>query len=155
MWRLGCKRVCCDTTLQSGFPLSLTTASNLTNSLGGGSRPNVVSPDVTVSGSAQDRINRWFNVQAFQQPAAFTFGSESRTDLVLRAAGIANWDSSVVKRTAITERVRLDFRTEFINLFNRVQFADPNTSLGNPIFGVVTSALNLPRLVQFGLRLNF
>jgi hypothetical protein len=73
----------------------------------------------------------------------------------LRAAGIANWDFSVVKRTEITERLRLDFRTEFFNLFNRVQFADPNTSLGNPSFGIVTSALNLPRLVQFGLRLNF
>jgi len=143
------------TTLQSGFPLSFTTASNLTNSLGGGSRPNVISPNVGVSGSAQSRINGWFNVQAFQQPAAFTFGSESRTDPVLRAAGIANWDFSVVKRTEITERLKLDFRTEFINLFNRVQFADPNTSLGNPSFGIVTSALNLPRLVQFGLRLNF
>jgi hypothetical protein len=143
------------TTLQSGFPLSFTTASNLTNSLGGGSRPNVVSSNVGVSGSAQSRINSWFNVQAFQQPAAFTFGNESRTDPVLRAAGIANWDFSVVKRTAITERLKLDFRTEFINLFNRVQFADPNTSLGNPSFGIVTSALNLPRLVQFGLRLNF
>ena len=89
-----------------------------------------------MSGSAQSRINSWFNVQAFQQPAAFTFGSESRTDPVLRAAGIANWDFSMVKRTEITERLRLDFRTEFINLFNRVHFADPNTSLGNPSFGI-------------------
>lgn len=143
------------TTLQSGLPLAFTTASNLTNSLGGGSRPNVISPNVGVSGSAQSRINGWFNVQAFQQPAAFTFGSESRTDPVLRAAGIANWDFSIVKRTTITERLKLDFRTEFINLFNRVQFADPNTSFGNPSFGLVTSVLNQPRLVQFGLRLGF
>src|SRR3954447_8211967 len=143
------------TTLQSGFPLAFTTASNLTNSYGGGSRPNVVSPNVTVDGSAQSRIGGWFNRAAFAQPAAFTFGSESRTDPVLRGPGIANWDFSVVKRTALTERVNLDFRTEFINLFNRVQFADPNTSLGNPNFGNVTSQLNLPRLVQFGLRLNF
>jgi hypothetical protein len=143
------------TTLQSGFPLAFTTATNLTNSYGGGSRPNVVSPNVTVDGSAQSRIGGWFNRAAFAQPAAFTFGSESRTDPVLRGPGIANWDFSVVKRTALTERVNLDFRTEFINLFNRVQFADPNTSLGNPNFGNITSQLNLPRLVQFGLRLNF
>lgn len=143
------------TTLQTGLPLAFTTASNLTNSLGGGSRPNVVSPNVGVSGSAQSRINGWFNIQAFQQPPSFTFGSESRTDPVLKAAGIANWDFSVVKRTAINERFKLDFRTEFLNLFNRVQFADPNTSFGNPNFGLVTAALNQPRLVQFGLRLGF
>jgi len=61
----------------------------------------------------------------------------------------------VVKKTSITERFNLDFRTEFFNLFNRVQFADPGTTLGNPQFGIVTSTQNLPRLVQFGLRLNF
>jgi len=143
------------TTLQTGFPLAFTTASNLTNSYGGGSRPNVVTPNVAVSGSAQSRINGWFNVDAYQLPAAFTFGNESRTDPVLRGPGIANWDFSIVKRTSLTERFKLDFRTEFINLFNRVQFADPVTSKGDPNFGKITSQLNLPRLVQFGLRLNF
>jgi hypothetical protein len=143
------------TTFQTGLPLALTTATNLTNSLGGGSRPNVISNNVTMSGSAQSRLNEWFNIAAFAQPAAFTFGSESRTDPVLKAAGIANYDFTVVKNTALTERFKLEFRTEFFNLFNRVQFADPGTSLGNPQFGIVTSTQNLPRLVQFGLRLNF
>jgi hypothetical protein len=142
-------------TFQSGLPLALTTASNLTNSLGGGSRPNVVSPNVSISGSAQSRLGEWFNTAAFQQPPSFTFGSESRTDPVLRAAGINNFDFTVTKNTAIGERFRLDFRAEFFNLFNRVQFADPGTSLGSPQFGIVTSAMNLPRLVQLGLRLSF
>jgi hypothetical protein len=143
------------TTIQSGLPLAFTTASNLTNSLGGGSRPNVISSDVTVSGTAQSRLNRWFNTAAFAQPASFTFGNESRTDPVLRAAGINNFDFTVVKNTQINERFKLEFRTEFFNLFNRVQFADPNTSFGNQQFGVVSSAMNLPRLVQLGLRLGF
>jgi hypothetical protein len=142
-------------TFQTGLPLALTTTSNLTNSLGGGSRPNVNSSNTAIGGSAQSRINQWFNTAAFAQPAAFTFGNESRTDPVLKAAGIANWDFAVVKHTAITERINLDFRTEFFNLFNRVQFADPGTSLGNPTFGIVTSAMNQPRLVQLGLRLMF
>lgn len=142
-------------TFQSGLPLAMTTASNLTNSLGGGSRPNVISSNKGIEGSAQSRLNGWFNTAAFAQPPAFTFGSESRTDPVLRAAGIANWDFTVVKRTRLTEEANLEFRTEFINLFNRVQFADPGTSLGNPQFGIVTSAMNLPRLVQLGLRLSF
>ena len=143
------------TTFQSGLPLAFTTSSNLTSSLGGGSRPNVISPNVGISGSAQSRLGQWFNTAAFAPPPAFTFGSESRTDPVLRAAGIANYDFTVVKQTALTERFRLEFRTEFFNLFNRVQFADPGTSLGTPQFGVVSSTQNLPRLIQMGLRLNF
>jgi hypothetical protein len=142
-------------TFQSGLPLAFTTATNLTSSLGGGSRPNAISSQKTIDGSAQSRIGQWFNTSAFAQPAAFTFGSESRTDPVLKAAGINNWDFTIVKQTQITERTRLEFRTEFINLFNRVQFADPGTSLGSPQFGIVTSAMNLPRLVQLGLRLSF
>ena len=143
------------TTFQSGLPLALTTASNLTSSLGGGSRPNVISAQVTVSGSAQSRLSQWFNTAAFAQPPAFTFGNEPRTDPVLRAAGINNFDFNVVKRTQINDRFGLEFRAEFFNLFNRVQFADPGTSLGSPQFGIVTSAMNLPRLVQLGLRLSF
>lgn len=143
------------TTFQSGLPLALTTAANLTSSLGGGSRPNVISSNTAISGSAQSRLNEWFNVKAFAQPPAFAFGSESRTDPVLRSDGIANYDFAVVKHTAITERVDLQFHAEFFNMFNRVQFADPGTVLGNPTFGVVTSAANLPRLVKLGLRLAF
>jgi hypothetical protein len=142
-------------TFQSGLPLALTTASNLTNSLGGGSRPNVISPNTAIGGPAQSRLSEWFNTAAFAQPTAFTFGNEPRTDPVLRAAGINNFDFTVVKNTQIRERYKLDFRVEFFNLFNRVQFADPGTSLGSPQFGIVTSAMNLPRLVQLGLRLSF
>jgi hypothetical protein len=142
-------------TFQSGLPLALTTATNLTSSLGGGSRPNVINSNTALSGSAQSRIGQWFNTAAFAQPAAFSFGNESRTDPVLRAAGINNWDFTIVKQTQVNERARLEFRTEFFNLFNRVQFADPGTSLGSPQFGIVTSAMNLPRLVQLGLRLAF
>jgi hypothetical protein len=143
------------TTFQAGLPLALTTASNLTSSLGGGSRPNVLSSSVAIGGSAQSRLAQWFNTAAFAQPAAFTFGNESRTDPVLRAAGVANYDLTIVKKTSLTERFNLEFRTEFFNLFNRVQFADPGTSFGNPQFGIVSSTQNLPRLVQFGLRLGF
>ncbi len=143
-------------TFQSGFPLGLTTSANLTNSFGGGSRPNVVAGcNKNEPGSAQARINEWFNTGCFQQPAAFTYGSEGRTDPNLRGQGIANYDFSVFKNTAITERVGLQFRTEFFNLFNRVQFGLPNMVLGTPQFGIVGTQVNNPRLIQFALRLQF
>ena len=146
------------TTLQSGFPLHITTAQNLTNSFGGGSRPNVTAGcHGGISGSAQSRLNEWFNTSCFSQPAAFTFGSEGRVDPNLRGPGIAQWDFSAFKNFPFGPegKVNLQFRAEFFNLFNRVQFGFPGQTFGTPQFGVVSSQENLPRLVQFALRLGF
>jgi hypothetical protein len=55
----------------------------------------------------------------------------------------------------VTERLVLQFRAEVFNLFNRVQFAPPNTTVGSSTYGVVTSQANNPRLLQFALRLQF
>jgi hypothetical protein len=143
-------------TFQSGFPLGISTNTNLTNSFGGGSRPNVVAGcDTSVSGSAQSRLNKWFNTSCYTSPPAFTYGDESRLDSTLRTAGINNWDFALFKTTAITERVGLQFRTEVFNVFNRVQFGAPNLLVGNPSFGVVSSQANTPRLIQFALRLIY
>jgi Carboxypeptidase regulatory-like domain len=152
------------TTLQSGFPLPLTAqATVLQSTFGAGTaRPNVVPGCTkTTSGSAQSRLSSWFNKACFTQPDPFGFGNESRTDPILRTAGVANWDFSVVKRTQI-ERVALDFNVEFFNIFNRVQFSPPgesyNASTVNAaanLFGVVTNQVNQPRLVQAALRLTF
>jgi hypothetical protein len=146
------------TTLQSGFPLHFGTNSNLTNSYGGGSRPNVVSGcDKSVSGSAQSRLAEWFNTGCFVQPPPFTYGNESRTDPNLRAAGIANWDFSAFKNFAFGESGQryIQFRAEFFNIFNRTQFGFPGQTVGSSNFGKVTSVANDPRLVQFALKLNF
>jgi Carboxypeptidase regulatory-like domain len=146
------------TTIQSGFPLHFTTNSNTSNSFGGGQRPNVVSGcNSNISGSATSRLNEWFNISCFTQPGAFTFGDESRTDPELRAAGIANWDFSAFKNFNISreDRAHLQFRAEFFNLFNRVQFNYPGQALGASNFGVVSSIQNQPRLVQLALKLNF
>jgi hypothetical protein len=139
----------------SGIPLPLTNAVNLTNSFGGGSRPNTNGQSAYLGGPAQSRLNKWFDTSTFSAPPAFTFGNVARNLPNVRSAGVNNFDFAVFKNTAITERAGLQFRTEIFNLFNRVQFNPPGLSLGTPQFGVVSGQYNNPRLVQFALRLLF
>ncbi len=143
-------------TFQAGFPLTLSTASNITDSFGGGSRPNYVyGCNISEPGSATQKLTEWFNTSCFTAPPAATFGNLGRTLTAVRAQGIANYDFALAKNTTITERVGLQFRTEVFNLFNRVQFGPPGESLGNPQFGVISSTISQPRLIQFALRLMF
>ena len=91
-------------------------------------------------------------------PQAFSVGNEARTNSRLRGHGIANYNVSLAKSTEITERFKLEFRAEIFNLFNRVQFAQPNltiTTAANPTTGFTTAQLNQPRLIQLGMRLRF
>jgi hypothetical protein len=64
---------------------------------------------------------------------------------------------SIVKKFPITPdgRVNLQFRAEFFNLFNRVQFGYPNTTFDSSSHGTISSQYNLPRLAQFALRIAF
>jgi hypothetical protein len=153
------------TTLQSGYPLALTaTANDLVNFFGAGTlRPNYVGGCSQVtSGSAQQRLTAWFNTACFTEPAATSFGNLGRTDPALRGPGVANWDFSIFKKTPITERVTLDFRAEFFNIFNRVQFSNPGNTLNPSLlntpgntFGVISAQYNLPRLMQATARVTF
>jgi hypothetical protein len=139
-------------TFQSGFPLALTTSQNNTHDLGGGSRPNFVPQNCPngyfTSGSAESRLNGWFNTSCFQQPAPFSFGNVSRTMPDLRQDSLSNWDFALFKNFGFGERWKLQLRGETFNLFNTPQFAAPNTSLGSSNFGKVTSQANQPRLIQ-------
>jgi hypothetical protein len=147
-------------TFQDGFPLGLTASPNTTG-FNTGFRPNVTpgcSP--VLSGPIQSRLNGYFNTSCYSVPTAYTFGNESRTDPALRGPGTNNWNASIYKNTSITERFKLQFRAEAFNLFNRVQFGNPNTvattaSGASNTFGIITSQLNSPRLIQLALRLTF
>jgi hypothetical protein len=144
------------TTFQAGFPLKFTTATNLTNSFGGGSRPNVAyNCERLLTTPPRARLGKWFDTGCFFAPPSFTFGTASRTDPVLRAHGQNNFDMSLFKNTQINERFGVQFRAEFFNIFNRVQFGFPGQSLGVSQFGVVSSQANQPRLVQFALRVLY
>lgn len=155
-------------TFAKGYPLVMTSIANtLSSQFGAGVgvsplnsaiRPNVVAGcDAEISGAAQARITKWFNTSCYQQPGSFALGNASRTDPRLSADGINNFDFALTKSVAVREGWNLQFHTEFFNLFNRVQFAAPNTQVGNPNFGIVTATApgSNPRLVQLALRLQF
>jgi hypothetical protein len=122
-------------------------------------RPNVLPGcDKSVGGSIVRSViggNSVVNAACFADPGLFSLGDESRFDPTLRAQGINNWDFSASKLTSVTERVSVDFRAEFFNLFNRVQFAPPNTSFGGASFGLITSQANNPCQIEFSLRASF
>jgi hypothetical protein len=144
-------------TAESGTPLFLGTSSNLTNSFGGGSRPNNNGHTAQLSGDAHGRLSQWFDTSVFSQPPAFTFGNTSRTLPDVRDHGTNNLDLGLIKNNRFWKdgRVNLQFRSEFFNIFNRVRFGDPGLTAGTPQFGVVTSQANSPRLVQFALKLLY
>jgi hypothetical protein len=151
-------------TFQRGFPLVFSNGqANDATLFGTGSRPNVVPGcQESMSGGYASRLTEWFNTACFAAPANFTFGSEPRVDPRLRSDGVNNFDFAVFKKVLFDpyERIGVEFRMEVFNLFNRTQFAPPNTiccTTNNADFGVVTATApgTNPRLIQFALRFVF
>jgi hypothetical protein len=72
-----------------------------------------------------------------------------------------NWDFSLQKNFRLTERFNLRFATDFFNIWNHANFANPSINdvetIGGPNspFGKIFSTVGTPRLIQFSLRLAF
>ena len=65
-------------------------------------------------------------------------------------------DFSIVKFIPIRESIRGEFRTEFFNLFNWANFANPNNNIAvGTTFGRITATSAGPRVIQFAFKLNF
>ncbi len=79
---------------------------------------------------------QWFNTTAFGVPSPYTFGNLGRNALL--GPGFQSWDFGVFKNIPIREGVRLQFRSEFFNAFNNVNFGNPGGILGNPDFGQIS-----------------
>jgi outer membrane receptor protein involved in Fe transport len=150
-WLIGGWQVNGITTFQSGLPLQIT-ASNTSGVYGQRTTANN-SKSGHLDGRAQDRLTEWFDTDAFSQPAAYTFGNASARMNDIRSHGTQNFDLSLFKEFQPLERMRVQFRAEALNAFNRVQFGNPNTSVTSSSFGRVTSQANAPRQLQFGLKL--
>jgi hypothetical protein len=142
------------TTFQRGTPLQVS-GGNSSGSFDGTQRPNWTGKNPTLGGAVTNRLNGYFDTSQFTFNAPFTFGNAPRLIPTLFQQGIDDWDMSLIKDTAVVENVKIEFRAEVFNTFNRVQFAPPNLSINSSAFGVVSGQQNNPRTMQFGLRLKF
>jgi hypothetical protein len=136
----------------SGGPLGITSAVNNTFSQGGGQRPNWNGQNHCLSDPTPAR---WLNSAMLSSPPPYTFGTAPRTFNGCRSDGTNQVDFILSKNTRFRERWILQFRAEAFNISNSPRFAPPNINFGNPQFGVVNAQANLPRIVQFGLKLLY
>ncbi len=145
-------------TLQSGLPFTPQLSYNPSND---GDTRNPVRPSwnpaftgpVILGGS-----NRYFNPNAFIQPLPGTYGNVGRN--ILAGPRLVETDASLTKLFSLSERLNLQFRSEFFNLFNHTNFNAPNPVVyaaasggPSPTAGVITSTATTSRQIQFGLKL--
>jgi hypothetical protein len=102
-------------------------------------RPNVVPGVPQVFYGSQYPGGKAFNPAAFTPPPTGQQGDFSRN--VLRGFGATQVDFAVQRQFRLIERLRLNFRSEFFNIFNHPNFGPPNNSLTSPLFGQSTQTL--------------
>ncbi len=136
-------------TAQSGFfftPLVSPNPANTTTP----ARPNRICNGNLPTG--QRTIDHWFDVACFPAAAAFTFGNSARQ--VISGPGIVNLDALLDRTFVFTESKSLEFRAEFFNATNSVNFNGPDMTVTQPQAGTITSALPA-RIIQLALRFMF
>lgn len=120
-------------------------------------RPNLA------SGASNNPIlgtpDQFFDPTAFVLPEPGTFGNVGRN--TLGAPAFTTVDISLVKETAVTENVRVQFRSEFFNILNQANFSIPDRLVFNPdgtsraSAGRISSTTSTSRQIQFGLKILF
>jgi hypothetical protein len=141
---------------QSGNPVNLITSINTLNQVA-----NTLRPDVTGPITYPKTVERWFDTAVFVNPTAPVthFGSLGRN--VVIGPGFNNTDFSITKTTKLNETMRVQFRTEFFDLFNHANFGQPGRVVGTATFGRITNTRfatgdsGSSRQVQFALKFLF
>jgi hypothetical protein len=149
------------TSIRTGMPVDVTLAASGTdpatglpysflNRNGGGILPNATGVDPN-SNSSSDDLLHWLNPAAYAVQPVNTPGNAKPVS----AWGPGAWttDLSLVKRFTVNGYTA-DLRAEAFNLFNIVNYNNPNGSFGSAAFGQITSAGD-PRIIQLAVRFGF
>jgi hypothetical protein len=157
---------------RTGFPVNVTidrSSSAVPDGNTTDQRPDLV-PGVSLTPPGGKTIGEWINPAAFAAPAAGTFGDAPRDEA--RGPGAWQMDLGIGKHIPVTERVRLEFRAEFFNIFNHPQYGLPQADISpflagtQGVFGSIIQTVNTttpvspvgtgtPREMQFVLRAVF
>jgi hypothetical protein len=132
--------------LQSGF------ADNImgnTTVLTGGREADYIGGPTMLANPGPDG---WFNPAAFASAPQGRFGNSGNGNV--RDPGLQLYNFSVARFFPLTERLKLQFRADFLNAFNHPNFQSPENSLSNSAFGTISSAYP-PRNIQFSMKLAF
>lgn len=149
---------------RSGFPIDITagiTQLGDPGPSGAGDSPvvraNLVAPIVTHDPKSARTIagrtgNYWFDPTSFSYDVASGYGTLGRN--AFRGPGRANVDVAMAKEIPLRETVNCQIRVEAFNLFNTVQWADPDENIFSNSFGQISDTYD-PRVLQFALRISF
>lgn len=152
----------------SGFPYGISVNRDVANngSRGVGQRPSLI-PGQDPNTGPRTRFE-WFNTKAFAAcddttvfgagAPQFCFGNLGRNTMI--GPGFKNFDLALHKNTKIRENHAIQFRAEFFNAFNNVNFNNPGGTVGTGGFGRITSVRTpqgpvAARTIQFGLKYIF
>ncbi|HET6931099.1 MAG TPA: TonB-dependent receptor [Candidatus Acidoferrum sp.] len=169
------------TVIQSGTPFTVNDSLAGSAFLGSGYTPTLsgsLAPGATIhgaytSGDIHNRLNGYLDSSKFM-PAPLLYPAQCLADSnfcttifgnlgrnTFRGPYQQNWDFSLLKNFRLTERASLRFTTDFFNIWNHANFANPAINdvetigvPGSP-FGKIFSTVGTPRLIQFSLRLAF
>jgi hypothetical protein len=149
--------------IESGLPFSITDSRGGTivgiGGSGGGNfaqfAPGKGPNDVPISSPTR---THYFNTDAFSAPLKIgdgtALGNAPRN--FMTGPGFRNTDMAILKVFAIREPARLEFRTEFFNLFNHPNFVNPGSNVAAPSsLAVISNTVSAPRIVQLALRIRF
>lgn len=152
-WILGNWQANSVVQLRSGQPFNMTVSgdvANIGNTLSWWSyaRPNLVgNPKPT-----NPNKNEWFNPGAFAIPS-FSYGNSPKN--FLRSPHVADADFSLFKTFKFGESATLTFRAEAFNILNIQNYGVPDSGVGDPNEGKITSNVISPRQLQLGLHLEY
>jgi hypothetical protein len=126
-------------------------------------RPSVCGSLDDLKKQGSDPTESYFNPSVLCSPLSLAggypnnrgFGNLGRN--VLRAPSQKRLDMALSKETRLREGLGLETRWDVFNVFNAVNFATPNSVIGDAgtDFGKITDSVGGPRVMQFALKLTF
>jgi hypothetical protein len=142
---------------QTGFPFTVFADDDNSFSAIGADRPDITVANIqktllSTGRSHTQLVNEWFNTADFVPNEVGTYGSIGKNSL--RGPRLFDADLALLKTGKVVERVGYEFRAEFYNVLNNVNFGNPDAGLLDSSFGAIGSAGD-PRILQMALKLSF